>query len=84
MYLRPNDLLTHGGCYHGYSFMARYFPDGAELVDIMKHKYVTPDFLHWGFLELDTNDEEKALYYELLNIHVEKPHTVHSCDNVHN
>lgn len=84
MYLRPDDLLKHGGCYHGYSFMSRYYPNGAELVDIMKHKYITPDFLHWGFLELDTNEEEKALYYELLNIHVEKPHTVHSCDNVHN
>ena len=82
MYLRPDDLLKHGGCYPGYSFMQRYYPDGGELVDIMKHKYVTPHFLHWGFLELDTNDEEKALYYKLLNIHVEKPHTVHSCDNV--
>lgn len=48
MYLRPDDLLKYGACYLGYSFMSRYFPDGGELIDIIQHKYATPEFLHFG------------------------------------
>ena len=35
MYLRPEDLLKRGGCYPGYSFVSRYYPDGVELTELI-------------------------------------------------
>ena len=84
MYLRPDDLMKYGGCYEAHSFMTRYFPNGGELVDIMRHKYITPAFLHFGFDHLTVTDEERALYYDLLDICCEKPHTIYHCQYVHN
>lgn len=84
MYLRPEDLLKYGGCYQGYSFMSRYYPDGVELVEIMKHKYMTDEFLHFGFDNFDTSDEEKALYYELLNIKCDNLPSIYHCRDVEN
>ena len=81
MFLRPDDVLKYGPCPQGYSFLSRYFPDGAELSDVMRHKYTTEEFLHWGFDNLSTNDDEKKLYYELLDINCEHPETIyHSRD----
>lgn len=82
MFLKPDDLLKYGGCYQAYSFMTRYYPDGAELSEIMRHKYVTPQFLHFGFDNFSASDEERALYYELLNIKCDKLNTIYHCQNV--
>ena len=82
MYLRPEDLLKYGGCYQGYSFMSRYYPDGVELTEIMKHKYMTNEFLHFGFDNLNTNEEEKALYYELLNIKGDNLSSIYHCRDI--
>lgn len=82
MYLRPDDLLKYGGCYVAYSFMQRYYPDGAELTELMKHKYVTDEFLHFGFDNFEANDEEKALYYEILNIKCDNPASIYHCRDV--
>ena len=84
MYLRPDDLLKYGSCFETYSFMLRYYPDGAELTEIMKHKYMTPSFLHFGFENFTTNDEEKALYYELVGIDCADPRTIYECERVKN
>lgn len=84
MYLRPDDLLKYGSCYPAYSFMTRYYPDGAELTEIMRHKYMTPHFLHFGFDHLSTNDEEKKLYYELLKIDCENKASIFHCEKITN
>jgi hypothetical protein len=76
MYLTPDDILKYGPCYVAYSFMTRYYPEGGELSDIMRHKYMTEHFLHWGYENLDVSDEEKALYRELLSINCENPETI--------
>ena len=82
MLLKPDDLLKYGGCYQGYSFMSRYYPNGVELVEIMKHKYMTDEFLHFGFDNFDTSDEEKALYYELLNIKCDNLPSIYHCRDI--
>jgi hypothetical protein len=82
MFLKPDDLLKYGGCFQAYSFMTRYYPDGAELSEIMRHKYVTPHFLHFGFDNFSASDEERALYYELLGIKCDKLETIYHCQNV--
>jgi hypothetical protein len=84
MYLRPDDLLKYGSCWEGYVFMKRYFPDGGELVDIMQHKYMIPAFLHFGFDHFDSNNEEKTLYYKLLNINCENLASICHSENVSN
>ena len=84
MFLRPEDLLKYGSCYQGYSFMSRYFPDGVELTELMQHKYMTDEFLHFGFDNFTTSDEEKELYYRLLNIQVDNPASIYHCRNVNN
>ena len=84
MYLRPEDIVPYGPCFESYSFMSRYFPNGGELVDIMRHKYMADHFLHWGFDNLDANEEERALYYELLNIKCDNLASIYHCRDVEN
>lgn len=68
MFLTANKLKIYGACEEGVAFFAKHFPDGAELIDIMKIPFIPHSFLHWGWLHLNTNDEERAMYEKVLEI----------------
>ena len=55
---RPADL----------AFFKKYFPNGAELSDVIALRQVPYEFLHWLFAYLPFSEEEKTQYYERLNI----------------
>jgi hypothetical protein len=84
MFLTLETLEQYNACDNGKKWFARHFPDGGELMDVLNHRFVTPEFLHWGFTHLSTTPEEQAVYWDKLKIDCEDKHTIYKCDHLHN
>ena len=84
MFLTLEILEQYEACDEGKEWFAKFFPNGGELIDIINHKFVTPEILHWGYAHLITNDEEQDAYRKKLHINVEKPWSVYESDNITN
>ena len=83
MYITSDMLKRYGACDAGQKWFDRTFPNGGELIDIINHKYATPEFLHWGYTNLSTSDEEKAAYRKKLKINCgEADYSIYESDNV--
>lgn len=82
MYLTHDILVKYEACPEGIAFLDKHFPNGAELVDIMKLKHIPISFLHWGKLHLTTNEEERALYNQL--VHIENSTDVFESERITN
>ena len=68
MYLTLEELEKRKACDAGKKWFQRTFPNGGELMDVMKHKYVSTEMFHWGYANLSTSNEEKEFYRQKLNI----------------
>lgn len=68
MYITLELLEKKRACDQGRNWFSKRFPDGAELIDVINHKYVTDHFLEWGLATLDTSPEEKLAFYKKLEI----------------
>lgn len=85
MYITKETLIRHGACGQGLKWFERTFPNGAELMDVINHKYADRHTLHWGFANLTTTEEEQAAYRAKLNIDCdENNYTIYESDNIHN
>lgn len=82
MYLTLDILERFGACDSGKKWFARYFPNGGELIDIISHKYATPEILHWGFHNFTTTPEEQEAYWVRLNVNVPNRCTIYESDNI--
>lgn len=82
MFLTIDILLKRGACEPGIKFFERHYPNGAELIDLINNRLVTSDFLHWGYLHLDPNEEEIAAYWKRLD--VDDPSTIFCSERVKN
>lgn len=69
-------------CAEGLLWFERWFPNGAELSDVIQHKYVNTEFLHWGYTHLDSTKEEKTLYWKKLKVDDESRLTCHLSEEV--
>lgn len=68
MYLTSDIIAQYEGCTEGANWFARHFPQGAELIDVIRTRHIPVSFLHWGRLNLTTTEEERRAYDEVLNI----------------
>lgn len=68
MKLTSEILKKYGACEQGIRYIERFYPDGAELIDIIRDRHISKDFLHWGKEHLTTTEEERAVYCEVCNI----------------
>ena len=83
MYITKDKLERYGACDQGLKWFERTFPNGAEIIDIINHKYADKSFLHWGFATLPTTDEEKAAYREKLKIDCGNDnYSIYESDNI--
>lgn len=60
--INAEQLQKLHGCQAGIDFLIQYYPDGAELMDLINDKRVTDEFLHWGRTYLNATKEEIAAY----------------------
>ena len=83
MYITKEILERYGACGQGLKWFERTFPNGAEIIDVINHKYADKHFLHWGFVNLTTTEEEKEAYRKKLNINCgEANYSIYESDNV--
>jgi hypothetical protein len=50
------------------AWLKTHFPNGAEIIDIFNHQFISPDFLHWIYVNFTTTDKEKEAYRKKLKI----------------
>lgn len=55
-------------CNQGIRYIERFYPNGAEMIDIIRDKHISKEFLHWGREHLTSNEEELAAYCEACKI----------------
>lgn len=88
MFLTNEILEKHDACAVGKKWFNRYFPEGAEMLDIIKSPKANIAFLHWGFENLTATQEELEAYWDKLNITncdratIIKSHNIDSSDTI--
>ena len=80
MFLTHEVLMKYNPCKEGIDWFDRHYPNGAELIDVIRTRHVPAQFLHWGRLNLTTNQEERRAYDEVL--HVTDSTNYWECQNV--
>ena len=68
MFLTLEILERYNACEKGKEWFTHFFPNGGELMDVIQHRFVHPETLHWGFANLITTQEEREAYYKKLAI----------------
>lgn len=68
MFLTKQILNEYEACGPGVEWFERHFPNGAELMDVIRMRHAPASFLHWGRLHLVTSEEERRAYDEVLHI----------------
>ena len=84
MFLTLEILEQYGACENGKKWFARYFPDGGELIDVITHKYVTPEVLHWGYTHLATTVAEQEAYWNKLEVNAPHRWSIYESDKITN
>ena len=82
MFLTIDILKKHNACKQGMDWFEHFFPNGGTVLDVINHRMVTHEILHWGFENLTTTAEEKEIYRKKLHIDCENPETIYLSDNV--
>lgn len=82
MFLTLDTLIKLQACAAGQKWFARYFPNGAELIEVINHPKIDKETLHWGYSNLSTNEEEKAAYLKKLNINCDNTSSIYLSDNI--
>jgi hypothetical protein len=84
MFLTLETLEQYNACEKGKEWFAHFFPNGGELKEVLSHRFITPEILHWGYTHLTTSSEEKEIYWKKLNIECDNIFTIYHSDNIKN
>ena len=68
MFITAEILKKHKACDQGIKYVERFYPNGVEMIDIIRDKHINKEFLHWGREHLTNGPEELAAYCESCNI----------------
>ena len=55
-------LRKYNACEEGIRYIERFYPNGAEIIDIIRDKHIPKEILHWGRRHLTVSLEELAAY----------------------
>lgn len=68
MFITVDLLKKHKACETGIKYIDRFYPNGAEMIDIIRDKHISKEMLHWGREHLTHTPEEFKAYCETCNI----------------
>ena len=72
MFLTLETLKRLNACEQGTKYIERFYPNGAELIDIINDKHISKEFLHWGREHLTVSEEELRAYCHACRIETQK------------
>lgn len=61
-------LRKYKSCEQGIKYIERFYPNGAEMIDIIRDRHINKEFLHWGREYLTHTAEELEAYCEACKI----------------
>ena len=62
MFVTAEILKAKGACGAGVKYIERFYPNGAELVEIINDRHIPKEFLHWGRQYLTVTEDELKTY----------------------
>ena len=68
MFITLDTLKEKGACGPGVRYFERFYPNGAEMIDVIHDRHIHKEFLHWGRRWLDVSEEELKAYCKVCNI----------------
>lgn len=68
MFLTADLLKKYNACEQGIKYISRFYPTGANLIDIIHDRHISKEFLHWGREHLQVTPEELEAYLEVCGI----------------
>lgn len=68
MYITKENLEEYGACKQGIAFVEKFFPNGAEMLELIQTRHIPHEMLHWGYENLPWNEKEKEMYLKVLDI----------------
>lgn len=68
MFITAEKLKHFGACEKGVLYIQEFYPNGAELIDIINDPNIEKEMLHWGRKKLDYTLEELEAYCKVCNI----------------
>lgn len=68
MFITADILRKYNACPQGIRYIERFYPNGAQMIDIIRDRHIDKEFLHWGREHLTSSDEELAAYCEVCKI----------------
>lgn len=68
MFITADLLRKHKACDQGIRYVERFYPEGADMIDIIRDRHISKEFLHWGREHLTNGPEELEAYCSACNI----------------
>ena len=68
MFITIDLLKRFKACEDGLKYMERFYPDGVEMIDLIKDKHIPKEMLHWGRAHLTHSAEDLEAYCAACNI----------------
>ena len=68
MFITVELLKKHKACTSGIKYISRFYPNGAEMIDIIRDRHIPKEMLHWGRKSLACSEEELMAYAQVCNI----------------
>lgn len=62
MFITADILRKHDACEQGIKYVERFYPDGAEMIDIIRDHHINKEFLHWGREHLTPTEADQEAY----------------------
>lgn len=68
MFVTTDLLRKYNACKQGIKYIERTYPNGAEMIDIIRDKHIPKEMLHWGRKYFTNTQEELDAYCEVCKI----------------
>ena len=68
MFITAEILKKYNACDQGLRYVSRFYPKGAEIIELIRDRHINKDFLHWGREHLTLTEEEQEAYREVCKI----------------
>lgn len=68
MFITTDILRKHKACEQGIEYIQQFYPNGAEMLEIIQNHHTPKEMLHWGREHLTHTEEELVAYFTACEI----------------
>lgn len=68
MFITVELLKKYKACDNGIKYIDRFYPNGVEMIDVIRDRHIPKEMLHWGREFLTHSEEELVAYMQACNI----------------